>query len=843
MLRFLMTHAARTVALAATLPVCALAQSGRIVGRVTDAQGAGIPGVQLLASPAGVSASSGADGRFAVRGVPAGTHSLRVYRFGYRQRTLQGVAVASGEDARLDIQLEAATVQLGGVVSSASRRVEKITDAPATITRIDEAQIANSIGNSFAAALKEVKGLEFIQTGILTSAVNARGFNSSFNNRMLQVEDGRIGVLAESGLPVGALTTIPKLDLASVEVLVGPGSALYGPDASNGVVTLQTKDARQYPGWAVEVDGGSRSFYDVQGRYAGNRGRLGYKVAGEYVSVNEFRNDATYPSVTPGQPTAVVPEKDANWRNDIIRGTGSLAYYFDGGSRLQATVGASKLNGIGPTNVGRNQLQNYGYRNYQLQFTSPRWFAQTYMSNSVTGSTFQLNGLAQNSVRFPTLSYDSVKSLSSFPGDGRLQAAEIQNNFSVGMLRRTGIAAIDNTHFTVGGQLRKDRVSTYGRWLSDRATGSPIILQQRGVYGQLESPLHEMLRLVLAGRYDKHDRYDAQFSPKAALLLTPIPDQTLRVTYNKAFKSPSILQTDFFFPNFQPVIGVFGNLDGFDIKNNAGTVVNGYDPIRPEVNTTVELGYKGVIAQRLFADVVGYRTRFDGFQSPLVVIANPYAGANATTAFNRRTGAAVTDVSATCLANPAAPRCPQVALTYFNAGRATVRGIDAGLRFHFTDKIAASGSGSFVEIDTIDRKLTDPPEATSFNSPSVRLTGGMDFTNVVENLVAGFTTRYVSKYDFRSGVNHGLLPAFGTLDLSANYRLANYSRAQLLFQARNIFSCVGGTTTPPALGIAAANKATYTAGRECGFGKQHQEMINAPKLGPIVLVGLRLEGQ
>lgn len=812
------------------LPTAVLAQSGRIVGRVTDAQGAAVPGVQLLVSPAGVSSSSGGDGRFIIRGVPAGTQSVRAYRFGYKQKTMAGVTVTANQDTRLDIQLEQATVQLGGVVTSASRRVEKITDAPATITRIDEAQIANSIGNSFAAALKEVKGLEFIQTGILSSAVNARGFNSSFNNRMLQVEDGRIGVLAESGLPVGSLTTIPKVDLGAVEVLVGPGSALYGPDASNGVVTLQTKDPRQYPGWTLEVDGGSRSFYDLQGRYAGNRGHLGYKVAGEYVAVDEFRNDAVYPSVTAGQPTLVIPERDANWRNDIIRGSGSLGWYFDGGSRLLATVGASKLNGIGPTNVGRNQLQNYGYRDYQLQFTSPRWFAQAYMSNSVSGTTFQLNGLAQNSVRFPTLSYDSVKALSAFPGDGRLQAAEIQNNFSIGMLGKTGISAIDNTHFTWGGQVRRDRVSTYGKWLSDRATGSPILISQRGLYGQLEAPLSEMLRLVFAGRYDKHDRYDAQWSPKGALLFTPIPDQTFRVTYNKAFKSPSILQTDFFFPNFQPFIGVFGNLDGFDIKNNAGVVVNTFDPIRPEINKTWELGYKGVVAQRLFVDVVGYRTHFDGFQSPLVVIANPFA-ATPTIAYNRKTGARITDAAGN----------NQVALTYFNAGEAKIRGIDAGLRFYFTDKIAASGSGSFVKIDTIIRKATDPVEATSFNSPSVRLTAGMDFTNVVENVVAGFTTRYVSKYDFRSGVNYGLLPAFGTLDLSASYRIPSRN-AKVIFQAQNLFSCVGGTTTPPALGISSANPATYTEGRECGFGKQHQEMINAPKLGPIVLLGLRLDG-
>ena len=832
MFRFATKCARRAVAMMLVTASSAFAQSsGRIVGRVTDAKGAPVSGVQILIAPAGVAALTGEDGKYMARSVPAGAVSLTTHRFGYKPKVTAATVVA-GQDVTVDVQLETAVVQLAGVVASASRRIEKITDAPATITRLEEPQIANTIGNSFAAALKEVKGLEFIQTGILTQAVNARGFNSSFNNRMLQIEDGRISVLAESGLPVGSLTTISKIDLAAVEVLVGPGAALYGPDASNGVVTLTTKDPKQYQGWSLELAGGTRNFYNAQARYAGTSGRLGYKLTGEYVAVNEFENKAVYPSVTTGRPDLVIPEKGTNWRNDIVRGSGMLAYYTPNGSRLMGTFGMSKLNGIGPTNVGRNQLSNYGYRDAQVQYSGSRLFAQAYMSQSVSGGTFQLNGLSQNSVRFPTISYDSAKSLSAFPGDGRLQAAEVQNNFDIGMLVKTGISAIDNTHFTYGGQVRRDRVSTYGRWLSDRATGQPILIDQKGVYGQMETPLSKMFRMVLAGRYDKHERYDAQFSPKAALLFTPITDQTFRVTYNKAFKSPSVLQTDFYFPNFQPFIGVFGNLDGFDIKNAAGTIVNAIAPIRPEINKTLELGYKGVIGQRLYLDLVGYQSKFDGFISPLVVIANPLAGANATTAFNRRTGAKIVD--------PAGG--PQIALTYFNAGKATLYGIDGGAKFYFTDNVSASLNTSVVKIDTIIRKPTDPAEATAFNSPSVRVTGGMDFRHIVPNVTAGFTARYVAKYDFRSGVNYGLLPAFGTFDLNATYALPS-GNAKILLQAQNILACVGGTTTPPALGIGSANRAVYTAGRKCGFGMMHQEMINAPQLGPIVLLGIRLDGR
>ncbi|MDB4907457.1 MAG: hypothetical protein JWO05_2241 [Gemmatimonadetes bacterium] len=808
----------------ALLPAALFAQSGRIVGTVSDPTGAPVAGAQVLVQGTALSGAAGSDGRFVIRSVPAGTYSVKAYRIGFHTQTQTGVAVAAGADATIKLTLTQAPVQLGGVVTSASRRVEKITEAPATITHIDDVELAGALGNSFGNSLKDVKGIEFIRVGVMGAAINARGFNSSFNNRMLQTEDGRISVLAESGLPVGGLTTINKLDIAGIEVLVGPGAALYGPDASNGVITTQTKDPRQFPGLSMELDGGSRSFLDAQARYAGVTGNWGYKISGERVQANEWDNSLYYPAVVAGTPA--LAEKGADWKTSSSRGSGSLAYYLNNGGRVQATVGASRLNGIGATNLGRNQLKNYDFHDYQLQYVGTHWFAQSYMTSSNGGQTYQLNAFTQNTARYPTITADSARALSAFPGEGRLMAAELQNNFSISSLTKTGIGAIDNTHITWGGQLRRDRVSSYMHWLSDRRDQKAILLDQKGVYAQLETPLTEMFRVVLAGRYDKHERYDAQFSPKAALMFTPVADQTIRVTYNKAFKSPTVLQTDFYFPNFVAGVGVFGNLDGFDIKNAAGTITKAYDPIRPETNDTWELGYKGVVGQRLFVDVTGYRTRFQHFLSPLATIAVPVLG---TTAYNHKTGAKVTDEAG---AN-------QIVLSYFNVGEGTIHGVDAGLRFFFTDKIAASGNVSLMSVDTIKALATDPPEATSFNSPSSRINAGMDFNNVVQNTTAGFTMRYVHKYNFRSGVNFGMIPAFGTLDLNGSYRL-NQS-ARIMVQATNLYACTGGTSSAPVTGIASTVPAIYAQKQSCGFGKKHSEMLNSPEVGPTILAGLRFD--
>jgi len=771
-----------------------------------------------------MSAVTDPSGRFTISGVPAGTYDVRVQRLGQRAQVVNGVNVAAGQTTDLSVSLASVPLSLGGVVVSASRRAEKITDAPATITRIDAAAIQNTVGNSFAPALKEVKGIDFIQVGVTAVAINARGFNSAFNNRMLMMEDNRIAVLPENGLPVGAFTTIPKVDLAGIEVLVGPGSALYGPDASNGVLTLSTKDPREYPGTTLEAAGGIRNFMDFQGRQAGlfADGKLGYKITGEYQQAKDFSNKNFYAPVSGTTPT---PELTADWNTDVMRGSGALVYYMPKLSRLELTGGASKANGIGQTSVGRNQLKDWQYRNLQAKFTHPNWFAQAYTTQSLSGDTYQLNAYSQNRARSANalLSDDSVRHLSDFPAEGRIMAAELQGTYAFPQL--------NGLRVTAGGQYRHDIVSSKRQWLVDRQTGEDIKTDQQGVYGQIDIPLIEQIRLVGAARYDDHDRYDAQFSPKAAILFTPILDQTFRVSYNRAFKSPSVLQYGFYFPDFSAGIGVFGNADGFIIKNGAGATVRTIDPIEPEKNDTWEVGYKGILANRLFVDVTGYRSYFKNFMSPLVVISNfltaPAAG-GPTYAYNAKTGTKYVGSNGTS---------DQIALTYFNVGDATITGTDIGLKFLVTPTIAINGTASLQQLDTVKRSSTDPLEATAFNSPTTKFNLGMDFANLYANqLRGGFTVRYVNGYRFLSGVNNGKIPTFSTFDFTAGYKLP-IAGTSLNLSVQNLFACRGGTSAINGW-LAATRPSIYTKKQECGFGLKHIEMINMPQIGTMAFLGI-----
>ncbi|HEX2781915.1 MAG TPA: TonB-dependent receptor [Gemmatimonadaceae bacterium] len=815
-----MFNSLRTLLAAAVLaPAAALAQSGRIVGTVTDAGSrTGVESAQITVVGTARGAFTDAQGHYTVYDVPSGTYEVRVQRIGQQMKSSSGVVVRAGQETRVDFTLDRAPLELAGVVVSASRRVEKVTEAPATITRIGAQQIENTVGNSFSGALKGVTGVDFVQVGVTAAAINTRGFNSSFNNRVLMMEDGRIAVLPENGLPVGSFTTIPKVDLAAVEVLVGPGSALYGPDASNGVVTLESKDPKQYPGTTIEIAGGSRSYMDVQARQAGvlAAGQWGYKLTGEYQSAKDWENHNVYAPVAGTQ----APEIGADFNTNVVRGAGALDYYM-GDARLELSGGMSKSNGIGQTNVGRNQLVDWQYRHAQLKYTAPHWFAQLYKTQSLSGDTYQLNGFAQNRVRFPALSVDSVKHLSDFPAEGNLNAAELQNNF---------VMPMSGTRLTWGGQFRRDVVSSKRQWLVDRQTGQDIKVNQRGVYAQLEQDIGPMFRVIGAGRYDKHDYYDAQWSPKAGLLFTPIPDQTFRVTFNRAFKSPTILQTGFYFPDFSPGIGLLGNRYGFDVRDTlSGALVRHFDPIVPETNDTYEVGYKGVLGNRLFLDVTGYRMFFENFMTPLVILNLAPAG----------TGVYQNGVRF----NGASGR-PQLTLSYINVGKARLDGTDVGARFLVSPNITVNGTTSFQKLKDVQRTpgfqgtATNFQEATSFNSPNFKWSLGTEFAELMRaGLTASVNARHVQGYNFRSGVNYGYNPAFSTVDLSLGYALP-FEGTRLNVNVQNLFTCRAGESTPNGF-ISGTNRSIYKPDSKCGFGEKHTEMLNMPALGTMVFVGLR----
>ncbi|HEY9229054.1 MAG TPA: TonB-dependent receptor, partial [Gemmatimonadaceae bacterium] len=802
----------------------------------TDAVKAPVSGARLSVSGTRFTGVSDVDGRFTIAGVPAGTYELRAVRIGQAPKVTTGVTVAAGRDTHVDITVDAAPTTLAAVVTSASRRVEKITDAPATVSTLDVQAIDNAIGNTFASALKEVKGVDFVQVGMTSVAINARGFNSSFNSRFLMVEDGRISVIPESGLPIGNFTPTPKVDLAGMEVLVGPGSALYGPDASNGVLSLRTKDPKQFQGGTIEVSGGSRSYKDVQARYAGVAGNWGYKVAGEFQDANDWDNYLYYNAggsiVAAGTAGAV--REDAlkvpiDWRARSTRGTAAVVHY-NGNNRLEINGGMSMTDGIGQTNVGRNQLSGWKYNVAQARYTTPHWYLNAYRAESKSGKSFALNRYAgaQLAAANASLSADSLRMLSDWPSDGKMYAAEVQTNYAVPMLANTTVIA--------GAQYRNDVVSSSRQWLTDRITKKNISNDQTGLYAQTTTPVSRYLDVVLAGRLDFPASYDQQWSPKAGVVVKPTEDHAFRVTFNRAFKSPTILQTNFFIPDWTSIISIYGNTDGFTVKNAAGTVTRVFNPIQPESNRTWELGYKGIIANRLYVDGTYFNSRYENFTSPLAVIANPFAtGGAATFAYPTANPNGIPTDAQGRIVGPSGT--PPITLIYYNLGKARLSGVDLGANFVATQHLEVRGTLSTVKLSDLEVPAGSE-EATALNAPGTKWTLGSSVKNVGP-WSGGLTFRNVNAYFFRSGTNIGVIPTFGTLDASVSFKIPQLQNTLLNASVSNLYSCTANNVTYQT-GTTPANSIIATEDRGCGFDRKHREMVNMPEIGLMAFFGVRV---
>lgn len=807
------------VATAAMLavPGQARAQQGSVTGTVSGPDAAPIANAEVRVVGTRIGTFTGQDGTFRLSGVPAGTHRLRVRQVGYSAQLVEDVRVRAGEATEVAVTLQQSPYEMGELVVSASRRAERITEAPATVTRISSEQIQATAGNSYSGALRQVKGLTYTQVGVASASVNARGFNSSFNNRMLNMVDGRVGILPESGLPLGQFTTVPKVDLASVEVLVGPGASLYGQNASNGVVTLETKDPKEHPGTTVEATGGSRSYADLQFRHAGtfSDGSFGYKFTGERLVVDDFDNRLQYEAAD----GSLVPEVPVDWTNRVTRAAGSFVWY-SGESQLEFSAGISETDGVGQTNVGRNQLQDWTYDFQQLEFTSPNWYATVYRTESLSKETFALNQFTLNRLAFPDLSADSVERLSDFPSESQMYAAEVQNNFRIEPLL--------NTRVTWGGQYRYDEVSSKEQWLTDRITGEAIGIDQGGAYVQTETPVTPDLSLILGTRWDDHQDYESQWSPQAALTYDVAEEQTIRASWRQAYKPPTTLQTRFSITNFVPFVGVFGNRNGFTVRNAAtGDVVNEIQPLVPESNNTWELGYKGVIGDRLYLDVTGYYAEYEDFLSPLQPI-NNFLASPPTLAFD--------DEGDPILA---ANGDPQIVLTYLNLGESKIYGADLGARYALSPSVNLTGTLSILELDDVERGATAAAqEATALNAPPVTWTLGTDFSDAFGRLSGGLLIRHQTGYSFASGINTGTIPTFETVNAHLAYEVTE--GLQLRVRANNLFTCrtlepTGGQTTQPPVG----DGSTLDGSHSCGFDEGHIEMINMPAQEATVFAGFR----
>ena len=698
-------------------------------------------------------------GRFVISGISPGTYEVRTQRVGQRAVTMAGVVVRANEETKLSVVLGRAPIQVAGVVVSASRRTEKVTDAPATVTRLDVQDIENAVGNSFGARAQASEGRR----------LHSNGHHDGGDQRARLQHRVQQPRAAARGRPHRGLTRERS----------PAGLSDHGAESRHRV----DRSARRawcralWPGRFerrrhAHDERSSRSI--AAPRSMSPAGRAVSSISKDATPASWARSSATSsaPSTrvrTIGRITTSMrrsparrhrPELNADFNTNVARGEGALVYYGGRpGGRFELSSGVSKTNTLGLTNLGRNQILGWKYGHAQLRYTDQNWFAQAYHVESRSGQTYQLNGFAQNRLRFPTISDDSVRSLSAFPDQAAFSAAELQNTFA--------IPGLDGSHLTWGGQWRYDDVSSKKVWLYDAKTGENVTFTNKGVYGQAEIPRDvdvqargrravRQTRFLRRAVESKSARSSSRRSPtRRSASRTTAPSSRRR-----SFRPASGIQ------DFQPSIGVFGNRNGFVIKNAAGTDRSDHRSHFARGQHDVGSGLQRHPRQqalrrcrRLRVDARSLSEPVDGHLELLDAGRSGRADVRVRRRHRRKDGRQDGRQSdrARRTSTPGARR-----FTALTSGCATSsrRRSTSTRRRVFRRSITSSA-----------RRLTRLRRLRS-TAPTAKYTLGMNFAEFMsKHLGASWVVRYVSGYDFLSGVNIGRIPAFATGDISFGYKI------------------------------------------------------------------------
>ncbi len=268
-----------------------------ISGKVTEAgTGEALIGVNILVKGTVLGTITDVDGNFSLTVSSSPPISLVITSIGFGRQELE---ITDANSSGLSIEMDE-TVLLGQeVVVSASRVEESILKSPVSVQRMGILDIQNTPAPDFYTALKNLNGVDFSTQSLTFRSVNARGFNANGNTRFVQLIDGIDNQAPGLNFPVGNIVGINELDLESVELMPGASSALYGPNAIQGILLMNSKSPFDYQGLDFytklgvnHIDGEDEDmslYRDIGFRYAkAFNNKVAFKLTGSWLNANDF---------------------------------------------------------------------------------------------------------------------------------------------------------------------------------------------------------------------------------------------------------------------------------------------------------------------------------------------------------------------------------------------------------------------------------------------------------------------------------------------------------------------------------------------------------------------------
>jgi outer membrane receptor protein involved in Fe transport len=410
------------------------------------------------------------------------------------------------------------------VVVSASRREELLLNAPATMTVLTEEVIGAAPVQNVTDLLRLVPGLNTVQTSARDVNVTTRAATGTLSDSMLVLLDGRSIYQDLFGFVLWDFLPVDTSEIKQVEVIRGPASAVWGANAMNGVVNVITKTPREMQGTRLAIRFGQIDRSPAGGPFDGGglfsinaihtqatSDRFAYKISAGVLAQEPFL-----------RPTGTVPDTGTSYPAFENRGTtqprldARVDYDLeDGRQKITLAGGISGTEGIlhtglGPLDIQRGSTFKYG--------------RITYLRNKL-----KLQGFVNS------LDGEAPAVLQRGPDGGPLNFRFENQAYDVEF---SNLHLLRGRHvLSYGGNYRHNNFDlSFAANRSGRDEG--------GAYAQDEVFLSDHYRWIVGARIDGFDILKkAVVSPRTTFLVKPRASQTFRVSFNRAFRAPSFVNS------------------------------------------------------------------------------------------------------------------------------------------------------------------------------------------------------------------------------------------------------------------------------------------------------------
>jgi iron complex outermembrane receptor protein len=424
--------------------------------------------------------------------------------------SLSTALTAQGTDAPVDLSTldldELARVK----VTSAARRPEPLANASAAITVISREDIRRSGASSLPEALRLLPGLAVFQAGTRDWAVSARGFHQQSSNKMLVLIDGRV---VYSPIFAGVFWDTQRVPLEAVErieLIRGPGAALWGANAVNGVINVVTRAAGETPGGFATFTAGTNDQAQADVRYGG---RVGPRGAARVYALGSTEGGSDRLDGSSGNDGWQVGQ--GGFRTDFARGNNNFtvqgdAYAGGGGQQLILPTASAPFVGLVDEDLevhGGNVLGRWSRR------LSPRsdLAVQAYADYAAREQASQFGRIGVTTVDF-----------------------DFQHHF--------GLSQRHDILWGLGYRLISDEIS--GAFPVGFDPSSRTVNLVTGFVQDEMNVVRNRLSLNVGAKFEHNSYTGFELQPTARLLWTPAQSATVWAAVSRAVRTPSRIDSD-----------------------------------------------------------------------------------------------------------------------------------------------------------------------------------------------------------------------------------------------------------------------------------------------------------